>query len=78
METHLISEDERVWNVLESYPETYEVFRRHGCPDMRKGIYRLSAHIMKVKWAAKMHKIPCDVLVHDLNDAVSARSEQTH
>ena len=78
MENELISEDERVWHVIQSHPETYEVFRQHGCPDMRSGIYGLSAHVMKVKWAAKMHKIPCDVLVHDLNEAVSSGSEQTH
>jgi hypothetical protein len=58
MDTQRISESERVWNVIQSHPEAYDVFRRHGCPDVRTGIYGLSAHIMKVKWAAKMHKIP--------------------
>ena len=45
---------------------------------MRKGIYGQLAHNMKVKWAAKMHKIPCEVLAHDFNGAVSVRSERTH
>jgi hypothetical protein len=65
-----ITPDMRVWEVIQEHPETFEVFRRHGCPDMRSGIFALSAHVMKVKWAAKMHRIPLDELMTDLNQAV--------
>jgi hypothetical protein len=65
-----ITGDMRVWEVIQRYPETFEVFRRHGCPDMRKGIFALSAHVMKVRWAARAHKIPLDELLRDLNAEV--------
>lgn len=66
-----ISGDMRVAQVIRQHPETFEVFRRHGCPDMRRGIFALSARIMKVRWAAKAHKIPLDDLLRDLNAAVA-------
>ena len=69
MEDGLITPEMRVWKVVKDYPQTLEVFRGHGCPDMRKGIFALSARIMKVKWAAKVHKIPLDDLLRDLNAA---------
>lgn len=64
-----VTGDMRVSKVIRQYPHTYDVFRQHGCPDMRSGIYALSAHVMKVRWAARMHKIPIEILLHDLNDA---------
>lgn len=70
MDKEIITGDLRVWSVLQKYPETYDVFRGHGCPDMRKGIFAVSARIMKVKWAAKMHKIPAETLLADLNSAI--------
>ena len=73
-----IDSDMRVWNVIEQHPETVEVFRGHGCPDMRKGIYALSAHVMKVKWAARMHHIPVDELLRDLNEAVQEKEQSSH
>jgi len=72
MEDAPITSEMRVWEVIKHYPQTFEVFRSHGCPDMRKGIFALSARIMKVKWAAKAHKIPLDDLLRDLNTAVHA------
>ena len=72
MEDAPITSEMRVWEVIKRYPQTFEVFRSHGCPDMRKGIFALSARIMKVKWAAKAHKIPLDDLLRDLNTAVHA------
>lgn len=68
-----ITGDMRVWDVIQRYPETFEVLRRHGCPDMRHGIFALSAHIMKVRWAARAHHIELDQLLHDLNTAVEAK-----
>jgi hypothetical protein len=71
MESEPITGDMRVWTVIQRYPQTYDVFRKHGCPDMRKGIYALSARVMKVKWAARAHKIPVEALLRDLNAAVA-------
>ncbi len=75
MEDGLITSEMRVWKVIQKYPQTFEVFRSHGCPDMRKGIFALSARIMKVKWAATAHKIPLDDLLRDLNAAVHTSAE---
>ena len=69
MEPQPITGDMRVWTVIRRYPQTLEVLRRHGCPDMRKGIFALSARIMKIRWAARMHKIDADVLLRELNAA---------
>ena len=77
MEAEAITGDMKVWKVIERYPETFEVFRRHGCPDMRRGIFALSARIMKVKWAARAHKIPIDTLLRDLNAAVKPSTVQS-
>jgi hypothetical protein len=68
-----ITADMRVWEVIRKYPETFEVFRRHGCPDMRHGLFAVSAHIMKVRWAARAHHIELDQLLHELNAAVEAK-----
>jgi len=70
MATQHVDGDMRVWKVIQEHPETYEVFRKHGCPDMRKGIFALSAHLMKIRWAAKAHHIPADELLRDLNSAI--------
>jgi hypothetical protein len=72
MHTQQINGDMKVWDVLTQYPETYEVFRKFGCPDMRTGFYSLSAHVMKVRWAAKMHHIELHQLVNSLNEAITA------
>jgi len=73
MKPQEITGNMRGWDVLQRYPETYEVFRRHGCPDMRKGIFALSAHVMKIRWAARAHKIPVETLLRDLNAAIEKR-----
>ncbi|MEX0653146.1 MAG: DUF1858 domain-containing protein [Phycisphaeraceae bacterium] len=65
----------RVAEVIRKHPETYEVFRKHGCPDMRHGIYAISAKFMKVRWAAKAHKISEDALLRDLNAAVAEQEK---
>ncbi len=67
-----ITGEMRVWDVIRRHPETFEVFRRHGCPDMRQGIYALSARMMKVRWAARMHHIDPEALLQDLNAAAAA------
>lgn len=73
MTNERITGDMRVWEVIQRHPETFEVFRRHGCPDMRKGIFSLSARVMKVRWAARAHKIPLAELLRDLNAEVEAQ-----
>lgn len=57
----------RVWSILTGWPSTYEVFRRHGCPDMRRGIFAITARIMPLAWAARIHKVPLQQLVDELN-----------
>ncbi|BCR02993.1 hypothetical protein DESUT3_00620 [Desulfuromonas versatilis] len=56
------------------------MFLRNGCPDMKKGIFALSAHVMKINWAAKIHHIPVERLLEELNlsiqDTVEASEEQ--
>jgi hypothetical protein len=74
-DTTRVAPDTKVWRVIDKYPYTFEVFRSHGCPDMRHGFYRLMAHLMSVERAAKMHRIGPDVLVADLNSAI-ARAEE--
>lgn len=71
-----INADMTVWQVIQQYPATYQVFRQHGCPDMRHGIYALSARFMKVRWAAKMHHINIDALLLDLNRAATGSHPQ--
>jgi len=71
-----ITPDMRVWNVIQEHPETVEVFRRHGCPDMSHGFFAMSAHLMKVRWTAKVHGIPLDALLTDLNLAIHPEEEE--
>ena len=67
MDQTTITPEMKVADVIHRYPQTFDVFRAHGCPDMRKGIFALSARIMKIRWAAKIHKIPVDELMQELN-----------
>lgn len=61
----------KVADVVDRHPETVEVFRRRDCPDMRKGIFRMMARIMNVRWAAWVHGIPLEELIRDLNEAAA-------
>lgn len=70
MNEEMINGDMKVWDVIHQYPETFEVFLKYGCPDMRKGIFALSAHIMKINWAAKIHHIDSDKLIKELNRVI--------
>lgn len=70
-----ISAEMRVHEVLHRHPQTVEVFLRHGCPDMRKGFFATMARIMRIRWAARVHRISCDRLVADLNAALAVESE---
>jgi hypothetical protein len=57
----------RVWSILTTWPESYEIFRRHGCPDMRRGLFAITARIMPLAWAARIHRVPLDQLLRELN-----------
>lgn len=68
MEKETITSDMKVWDVFQRYPQSVDVFLRYGCPDMRKGIFPMMARVMNVRWAARMHKIPLDDLMQELNE----------
>ncbi len=75
MDATLITARMSVWSVIQRYPQTCEVFRKHGCPDMRKGVFAISARIMRVAWAARAHKIDLNTLLRDLNACVNPLHE---
>ncbi len=75
MTRQAINGDMKVWDVIQDYPETYQVFRNFGCPDMRKGLFAVSAHFMKVRWAARAHHIELEKLLEGLNEAVAGRDQ---
>ncbi|HEY8847867.1 MAG TPA: hypothetical protein VIO12_01155 [Thermoanaerobaculia bacterium] len=57
----------RVWTILTKWPSTFEVFRAHGCPDMRRGIFAITARFMLLGWAARVHRVPVEQLLKELN-----------
>jgi hypothetical protein len=68
-----ISADMRVATVLRNWPETYEVFRQNGCPDMRSGIFAVTARVMRLSWAARVHGIEVEKLLRELNAVLEER-----
>lgn len=62
----------KVAEVVSTFPATREVFRRYGCPDMSRGIVRLMCRYMSVRAAARVHRLPLDRFLHDLNIAARA------
>lgn len=67
----LIQPNRKVADLLEQHPQTYRVFRKYGCPDMRDGFFSLMARIMSIRNAARIHRIPQDELLKDLEEAIS-------
>jgi hypothetical protein len=67
-----ITPDMRVSEVLREYPASYAVFQRNGCPEMRRGFFSLMARLMKLRWAATVHRIPLQRLVDELNECANA------
>lgn len=65
-----IDPNQKVGELLEKYPETYPVFKKYGCPDMRNGFFALMARIMSIQNAARIHRISLDELLADLEMAV--------
>ena len=72
MAERLVGPEMKVSEVVGRYPATREVFRRYGCPDMSKGIFRLMCRLMSVRAAARVHRLPLDRLMQDLNAAAGA------
>jgi hypothetical protein len=62
-----ITPETRVRPILERWPSTYEVFRSHGCPDMRRGVFAITARFMPLRWAARFHRVPLQKLLDELN-----------
>lgn len=70
MDDRPITPDMTVWTIYRRYPQTLDVFFRYGCPDIRKGLFPLAMRLMKLKWAARAHKVSVENMVRDLNAAV--------
>lgn len=67
-----IAPDTKVARIVDNHPQTYRVFKKYGCPDMRKGFFSLMARIMSIRNAARIHRIPLDNLIKDLEEAVNS------
>ncbi len=66
-----VTPNQKVADLLDRHPKTYRVFRKHGCPDMRDGFFSLMARIMSIRNAARIHRIPEDQLLDDLEQAIA-------
>lgn len=70
-----IDPKQKVADLLEHYPQTYHVFREHGCPDMRSGFFSYMAKIMSIRNAARIHRIPEDRLLSDLRESIQTEED---
>lgn len=75
MNKNTINPNTKVADLLKQHPQTYPVFQKYGCPDMRKGFFSLMARIMSIRSAASIHSIPLDMLLADLN--VSVKNDES-
>lgn len=66
-----IDPDQKVADLVEQHPRTFQVFLSYGCPDMREGFFALMARIMSIHNAACIHRIPLDELLEDLEEVTS-------
>jgi hypothetical protein len=66
MSSEEITKDTKVGDVLAEHPDSFDVFMKHGCPDMRRGVFSMTAKVMPLKWAAFFHRVPLEVLLSDL------------
>lgn len=65
----------KVADLLEEHPHSYHVFRKYGCPDMRKGFFSLMARMMSIRNAALIHRIPLDELLDDLEESMQQEKD---
>ncbi|MDR8391891.1 DUF1858 domain-containing protein [Aliifodinibius sp. S!AR15-10] len=73
-----IDSDQKVADLVEQHPQTWEVFKSYGCPDMRRGFFSLMARIMSIHNAARIHRIPLDELIEDLEVVISETEPLTN
>ncbi len=64
-----ISGSMKVAEVIRRHPATIEVFLARGCPDMRRGFFRVMARLMSVRAAARVHGLELEALLEDLTKA---------
>lgn len=69
-----IDPDQKVAEIVEQHPQTYRIFSKYGCPDMRKGFFSYMARIMSIRNAARIHRISLDELINDLQESISGAS----
>lgn len=72
-----ITADAKVGDVIREQPQTVDVFLSYGCPDMRDGFFRMMSRVMSVRNAARIHRLPLDELLTDLNYAAE-HAPQSH
>ncbi len=70
-----ITPSQKVAELLDRHPQTYQIFRKHGCPDMRDGFFSLMARIMSIRNAARIHQIPLDELLEELEAVISENQQ---
>jgi hypothetical protein len=71
-----ITAEMRVSEVLRKWPATHAIFLNNGCPEMRRGFFSLMARIMKLRWAAGVHRIPLETFISELNECADASEEE--
>lgn len=71
-----IDPDQKVADILKQYPQTYRIFSKYGCPDMRKGFFSYMARIMSIRNAARIHRISLDELLADLEESTSGATNR--
>lgn len=65
----------KVSEILRRYPETLEVFRSHGCPDMRRGLFALRDHAGQMGSSDARNQ--GDTLLRELNAVASGKFFRT-
>lgn len=65
-----ITGEMKVADVVGRHPDTADVFLSYGCPDMRQGLFKVMSRLMTVRNAARIHRLPIDRLLADLNAAM--------
>lgn len=71
-----ITGDAKVADVIRDRPSTIDVFLAYGCPDMRRGLFRMMSRVMSVRAAARVHRLPLEGLLRDLNAAAEAAARE--
>lgn len=70
-----ITPDTKVAEVIRRRPDAVDVFLSFGCPDMRTGFFRIMARLMSVRIAARIHRLPLDRLLDELNEVAEKTSD---